>query len=115
MVKRRTVKTIFYRISTIIIVQISAWILFQNWIINFAVGILELVRMSWYYIYDYLFEEKVWKEIRFPLFTGSTLTLPVIEAYPQTSYVRLSTVDSQGRLLCKCPECGSNFTKKADE
>ena len=60
MVTRRLTKTISYKVSVILITQILLYFIFREIIINFSMGIIEIVRIGWYYCFDWLFDEKVW-------------------------------------------------------
>jgi len=75
--KRRTVKTVLYRITTITLVQIATWLIFGEPLANIAVGLSEIVRMLWFYTYDWLFEEKLWREPKTVTYPLSTIIGPV--------------------------------------
>jgi len=59
---RRTAKTLLYRISTILLTQLFIFLVFREITINIGVGVTEVIRIIWYYSYDWLFDEKIWRK-----------------------------------------------------
>lgn len=55
--KRRVIKTILYRTSTVIMQQVASWLLFHEVKVNLVFLGLESVRCGYYYLYDWLWEK----------------------------------------------------------
>jgi len=60
--KRRTVKTLLYKFSVILITQVVIILAFKEITINIGFGIIEIIRIIWYYLFDWLFDEKFWRK-----------------------------------------------------
>lgn len=56
MVKKRLLKTIVYRVTTVVMQQLISWIAFHRIAINLVILGCEVVRCSYYYIYDWLWD-----------------------------------------------------------
>lgn len=56
MVKKRLLKTIVYRVTTVVMQQLISWIVFHRIAINLIILGCEVVRCSYYYVYDWVWE-----------------------------------------------------------
>ena len=56
--RRRLAKTLIYRLSTIIFIQIFIWFTCHKVEFNLIVGIGEIIRFIYYYIYDWLWDRQ---------------------------------------------------------
>jgi len=56
--KRRLLKTILYRLSATVIVQVTSWIICREIKVNIIVALTDFVSTSWYYFFDWIWEKK---------------------------------------------------------
>lgn len=54
--KKRILKTLTYRISTNVIIQLLLFLVFHRVELNLVIGILEVVRGAWYFIHEEIWE-----------------------------------------------------------